>query len=290
MPIRRVQAVFRGSEPHIVGDGFPVQTFLPQPGLDSEIDPFLLLDYAGPQAFSPTNQPRGVDEHPHRGFETVTIVYQGELEHRDSAGHAGLLGPGDVQWMTAASGLVHEEKHARRFAAAGGTLEIVQLWVNLPRVSKMSSPAYQDIRAGDIPAATADGAVVRVIAGALDGRRGPARTFTRVHLYDIRLEPGARVTLPVVDGDHAAVLVLHGRTDIEGQEVEGRHIALLSPAGERVAIHAAEPSALLLLSGEPLREPIARYGPFVMNTREELMQAVEDYRSGKMGRLARSET
>lgn len=284
---RNVQSIFEGSEPHVVGDGFPVQTFIPQPGLDTEISPFLLLDYAGPEDFPPTDRPRGVDEHPHRGFETVTIVYQGEFEHRDSAGHSGSLGPGDVQWMTAAAGLVHEEKHAKAFAASGGTIEAVQLWVNLPRAHKMSPPAYQDIRASDIPAVPVanGGGSVRVIAGVIDGHRGPARTFTPVNLYDVRLDRDAQVDLPVPEGHQAAVLVLRGRVSAGEDEVAARELALLSPQGDKVTIAAAEPSTVLLMSGEPIREPVARYGPFVMNTREELMQAVDDYRSGRMGHL-----
>ena len=287
MPARRVHAVFEGSEPHLVGDGFPVQTFLPQPGLDAEISPFLLLDYAGPKEFPPTDRPRGVDEHPHRGFETVTIVYSGELEHRDSAGHSGALGPGDVQWMTAAAGLVHEEKHARAFAARGGTLEIVQLWVNLPRASKMSPPAYQDIRAADIPrVARSSGASVRVIAGAVDGQRGPARTFTPIHLLDVQLAAGGRAELPLVEGHNTAVLVLRGQVTIAGEVLPARRLALLAAASDRLEIDAIDASTVLVMSGEPIREPVARYGPFVMNTREELMQAVEDYRTGRMGHLA----
>lgn len=282
---RSVAAVFDGSEPHVVGDGFPVQTFVPQPGLDAEISPFLLLDYAGPKEFPPSARPRGVDEHPHRGFETVTVLYQGELEHRDSAGHSGALGPGDVQWMTAASGLVHEEKHAKAFAARGGTLEAVQLWVNLPRAHKMSPPGYQDIRAAEIPLVEVGGGSVRVIAGAFDTHAGPARTFSPVHLYDVRLNAGARVELPIAPGHQAAMLVLRGRVTVGDDELRARQLALLAQEGESVAIAAADDSTLLVMSGEPIREPIARYGPFVMNTREELMQAVEDYRTGRMGHL-----
>ena len=284
---RTVAAIFEGSEPHIVGDGFPVQTFFPQPGLDAEISPFLLLDYAGPKEFPPTGEPRGVDEHPHRGFETVTLVYEGEVEHRDSAGNEGRIGPGDVQWMTAAAGLVHEEKHAKAFAARGGTLEAVQLWVNLPRAHKMSPPTYQDIRAADIPAVpVGGGGSVRVIAGAYEGHNGPARTFSPVHLYDVRLDAGARVEVPIAAGHQTGILVLRGGVQVGDKQVRARELALLTQTGDSVAVSAAEPSTLLIMSGEPIREPIARYGPFVMNTREELMQAVEDYRTGRMGHLS----
>ena len=294
--MRSVQAIFEGSAPHVVGDGFPVQTFIPQAGLDAEISPFILLDYAGPKEFPPSPRPHGVGEHPHRGFETVTVVYQGEVEHRDSAGHAGSIGPGDVQWMTAASGLVHEEMHAQAFAERGGTIEMVQLWVNLPRAHKMSPPRYQDIRSADIPVApvTSGSGSVRVIAGSVDGYRGPARTFTPVHLFDVRLDGGSRIDVPFETGHQAAVLVLRGRVEIGSHEggpatvtesVGSRQLALLSQEGDRAAITAREPSTLLIMAGEPIREPVARYGPFVMNTRAELMQAVDDYQSGRMGHL-----
>ena len=293
---RSVAAVFQGSAPHIVGDGFPVQTFIPQPGLDAEISPFILLDYAGPKEFPPSPRAHGVGEHPHRGFETVTGVYQGEVEHRDSAGHAGSIGPGDVQWMTAASGLVHEEMHAQGFAERGGTIEMVQLWVNLPRAHKMSPPHYQDIRSADIPVApvTSGGGSVRVIAGSIASYRGPARTFTPVHLFDVRLDGGARIDIPFETGHQAALLVLRGRVEVSAhnggsdaskQSVGGRQLALLTQDGDRASIAATEPSTLLVMAGEPIREPVARYGPFVMNTRAELMQAVEDYQSGRMGHL-----
>jgi redox-sensitive bicupin YhaK (pirin superfamily) len=287
MAERSVAAVFHGSAPHIVGDGFPVQTFIPQPGLDAEISPFILLDYAGPKEFPPSPSPHGVGEHPHRGFETVTVVYQGEVEHRDSAGHAGTIGPGDVQWMTAASGLVHEEMHAQAFAERGGTIEMVQLWVNLPGAHKMSPPRYQDIRSADIPAApvTHGGGSVRLIAGSIGGSRGPARTFTPVHLFDMRLDAGARIDVPFERGHQAALLVLRGRVEIGTQSVGERQLALLAQEGDRASISATEPSTLLVMAGEPIREPVARYGPFVMNTRAELMQAVDDYQSGRMGHL-----
>ena len=179
MSERQVAAVFHGSAPHIVGDGFPVQTFIPQPGLDAEISPFILLDYAGPKEFPPSPTPHGVGEHPHRGFETVTVVYQGEVEHRDSAGNSGRIGPGDVQWMTAASGVVHEEMHSAEFTRRGGTMHGVQLWVNLPAKDKMSPPRYQTLMAGDIPSVTLPGGRARIVAGTLQGARGPARTVWR---------------------------------------------------------------------------------------------------------------
>jgi redox-sensitive bicupin YhaK (pirin superfamily) len=287
MAARLVARVFGGADEHVVGDGFPVQTFIPQPGLDREIDPFLLLDYAKPHEFGPTDRPRGVGEHPHRGFETVTVVYQGELEHRDSAGHAGALGPGDVQWMTAAAGIVHEERHARAFARRGGTIEMAQIWVNLPRLHKMSPPRYQDIRARDIPdVALEGGASARVIAGTLNGRQGPAMTFTPVDLYDVGLPGGGAVTLPLHADHNVALVLLRGEVRVAGTPVRARELALLAGGGDRVTLETPSAAALLVLSGRPLDEPVERYGPFVMTTREELAQAFDDYRHGRMGHLA----
>jgi redox-sensitive bicupin YhaK (pirin superfamily) len=284
---RTVARVFPGADTHTVGDGFPVQTFIPQDGLDREIDPFLLLDYAAPHDFAPTERPRGVGEHPHRGFETVTVVFQGELEHRDSAGHAGALGPGDVQWMTAAAGIVHEERHAKAFAKRGGTLEVAQLWVNLPRAHKMSPPRYQDIRARDIPTVELAGGVsARVIAGTLNGHPGPAMTVTPIDFLDVRMTGGASAMLPLKTGHNVAVLVLRGHPTIAGAQVSIPGVVLLSAAGDEVALAAGDDAAVLVMSGLPINEPVARYGPFVMTTREELARAFEDYRQGRMGRLS----
>jgi redox-sensitive bicupin YhaK (pirin superfamily) len=248
-----------------------------------------MLDYAGPEYFPPTDQPRGVGEHPHRGFETVTIVYEGVLAHRDSAGNAGVIGPGDVQWMTAASGVVHDEMHEREFARKGGTLQAIQLWVNLPRAFKMSAPRYQSILDAEIPAVPLerDAGVLRVIAGSFQGRKGPARTFTPVELYDIRLQAGARVTLSVPEGQNTALFVLQGRVAVNGAREAGEaELVVYQRQGTDIGIEARDESRLLLMSGEPINEPIARYGPFVMNTKADLMQAVQDYGAGKMGRLS----
>jgi hypothetical protein len=273
---------------HWVGDGFHVRNLFPSNDLDRQVSPFLMLDYAGPTTFEPSERPRGVGEHPHRGFETVTIVYQGELEHRDSAGNSGTIGPGDVQWMTAASGVVHEEMHERQFARRGGAMEMIQLWVNLPKVHKMTAPRYQTLLHGAIPSVPAGAASsVRVIAGEFAGHKGPANTFTPVTLWDVRIAKGERLNLTLPDGHNAALFLRRGDIVVNGSgSVTGEaKLAVLDAEGEIVELQAKEDSSLLVMSGEPIREPVARYGPFVMNTRQELMQAVDDYQAGKMGRL-----
>jgi hypothetical protein len=274
---------------HWVGDGFPVRNLFPSNGIDEQVNPFLMLDYAGPSYFAPTQKRQGVGEHPHRGFETVTIAYQGAVEHRDSAGNAGTIFPGDVQWMTAASGVVHEEKHERAFAEKGGTFEMVQLWVNLPAAVKMSAPRYQGIAKEQIPSVELGaGSYARLIAGELNGVRGPAKTFTAVNLFDVRAKAGERFEIALPEGQNSAVVLLKGKVVLNGEtRLEGEaQIAVLSPEGDVVRIEASQDTTLLILSGEPIDEPVANYGPFVMNTQEELAQAVKDYRDGKMGRLA----
>ncbi|MDZ4856415.1 MAG: pirin family protein [Nitrospirota bacterium] len=273
----------------MVGDGFPVRNLFPSNDLHREVSPFLMLDYAGPQYFEPTDHPRGVGEHPHRGFETVTLVYEGVVAHRDSAGNAGVIGPGDVQWMTAASGIVHEELHEKEFAKHGGTLHAIQLWVNLPRTSKMSAPGYQTILNADIPAIDLDGGAgrLRVIAGSFHGHRGPARTVTPVELYDLQLKAGTSASLRLSEGHNASLLVLQGRASVNGSQTAGEaELIVCTKNGSQVAVAAHEDSRLLVMAGEPIDEPIARYGPFVMNTKAELVEAVNDYNGGKMGHLA----
>ena len=274
---------------HWVGDGFPVRNMFPSNGIDAQVNPFLMLDYAGPKHFAPTKKHQGVDEHPHRGFETVTIAYQGAVEHRDSGGHSGVIFPGDVQWMTAASGVVHEEKHEREFAEKGGVFEMVQLWVNLPAAVKMSAPRYQAITKEQIPSVQlGKESYARVIAGELEGVKGPAKTFTPVNVFDVRAKAGERFELALPAGQNAAVVLLKGKVKLNGTTAleEDALIAVLSPDGDAVSVDVSEDATLLVLSGEPINEPVASYGPFVMNTREELVQAVEDYRNGKMGHLS----
>lgn len=282
-----ILGLYQPGSTHMVGDGFPVRNLFPSNDLDREVSPFLMLDYAGPQYFEPTDHPRGVGEHPHRGFETVTIVYEGVVAHRDSAGNAGVIGPGDVQWMTAASGIVHEEFHEKEFARTGGTLHAIQLWVNLPMASKMSAPGYQTILNADIPSIDLGGGELRVIAGSFQGRKGPAHTFTPIQLYDIQLKAGSRASLALPDGHNTSIFVLQGAVSVNGSPQAGEaELIVCARNGSQVTIEAQEGSRLLIMSGEPIEEPIARYGPFVMNTKAELVQAVQDYQAGKMGHLA----
>jgi redox-sensitive bicupin YhaK (pirin superfamily) len=258
-----------------------------------------LLDYAGPADFTAAPpRPRGVGEHPHRGFETVTIVYQGEVAHRDSAGNSGVIGVGDVQWMTAASGILHDEFHSPAFTKSGGALEMVQLWVNLPAKHKMSAPRYQTILDRDIPrvALPQDAGMVRVIAGSLiqgasfAEARGPASTFSPLNVWDLQLNAGGAVTLPIPAGHIAALAVLRGRVSVnESAPVGGVQLLLLGAAGDEISVRADQPSSVLVLSGIPIPEPIVGYGPFVMNSREEIAQAVRDFQSGKFGRMPPAE-
>jgi redox-sensitive bicupin YhaK (pirin superfamily) len=287
--MKKVVRIERQPSAHWVGDGFPVRTVFSFDTLGYRISPFLLLDYGGPAEFAPANHPRGVDEHPHRGFETVTIVYQGELEHRDSAGNHGKIGPGDVQWMTAASGVVHEEKHSREFTRRGGTLEMVQLWVNLPAQFKMKPPAYQTILDRQIPSVSLpDGAgAVRVIAGEFKGVKGPAETFTPINLWDLRLKAYHRAELMLPRGFTTALFILRGEVALADSERAGEaDLALLTREGERVHIEARDDTTMLVLNGAAIDEPVAAYGPFVMNSKTEITQAIEDYHNGRLGRLA----
>jgi hypothetical protein len=285
--LKKVLGTYGAGSNHWVGDGFPVRNLFPSNGV--EVSPFLMLDYAGPSKFEPSKKQRGVGEHPHRGFETVTIAYQGSVGHRDSAGNSGVIYPGDVQWMTAASGVVHEELHEAEFTKKGGIFEMVQLWVNLPKAQKMSRPGYQAITKEQIPVIELEGGGhVRVIAGALLGKRGPAKTFTPVNLFDVILKAGERFELPIPEGHNAAVVLRKGDVLLNGTEkLRGEAlVAPLSEEGDAVILEAKADTELLILSGEPILEPVASYGPFVMNTREELQQAVEDYRAGRMGHLS----
>jgi quercetin 2,3-dioxygenase len=285
--VKKLQHIQRSTEHHWVGDGFPVRTLFGYSNLGPTISPFLLFDYAGPMEFPPTEQRRGVGGHPHRGFETVTIVYSGEVEHRDSSGGGGRIGPGDVQWMTAASGLVHEEFHGRDFAQRGGVLEMVQLWVNLPAKDKMSPPRYQNILNSQIPTTNLpDGqGSVRVIAGEFGGLAGPARTFTPIHVWDLRLTSEQPLNLPVPEGYTTLLAVLKGSVRINNSEtINAAEVGLFDRAGDHICIDSAH-ATVLLLCGEPIDEPIVGSGPFVMNNTEEIRQAMADYQNGKMGHM-----
>ena len=286
--MKKVLGIFSAPKGHWVGDGFPVRSLFSYNEQGNDLSPFLLLDYAGPARFEPTTRPRGVGEHPHRGFETVTIVYQGEVAHRDSSGTGGTIGPGDVQWMTAASGILHDEFHSAPFTSQGGTLEMVQLWVNLPAKDKMSAPRYQSLLDQDIPSVELpDGAGrLRVIAGEYDGRRGPARTHTPIDVWDLRLNQGRSVEFDFVEGRTLMLVVLHGKVLINGDQAVGEaQWALLDRAGRAVSIQADTDAALLVLSGEPIDEPVVGYGPFVMNDEAGIRQAIVDFNSGRFGRL-----
>jgi quercetin 2,3-dioxygenase len=281
--------VYQPGSQHVVGDGFHVRNLFPSNDLDRELSPFVMLDYAGPTFYPATDHPRGVGEHPHRGFETVTIVYQGRVAHRDSAGNSGVIGPGDVQWMTAASGIVHEELHEKEWAKRGGTLQAIQLWVNLPRSSKMSAPGYQTIVNDQIPVVQLDGGAgtLRVIAGSVRGAKGPAKTFTPIELYDLRLLAGRSMPLQIPNGYNVGLLILSGQASVEGSHrLSEAELAVFTSTGEPVTIVAEEDSTILVMAGEAIDEPVARYGPFVMNTKAELVQAVNDYQAGKMGHLS----
>jgi quercetin 2,3-dioxygenase len=281
-PVRSVRSDIH---PHWVGDGFPVRTLFSYN--DSGVDPFLLLDYAEPYTFPPGRGRPGVGEHPHKGFETVTVVWQGELEHRDSSGSHGKIGPGDVQWMTAASGVVHEEFHSERFAREGGVFEVAQLWVNLPAEAKKERPRYQELLSANIPSGQlGPGVTARVIAGELSGTKGPAHTVTPINLWDLRMEAGANVELQIPNGYTTMLLVRSGEVAINSKsEATGIALVGFDRTGDSIVLSTASPAAALLLAGEPIGEPVVGQGPFVMNTREEIRQAYAEYQSGAMGRL-----
>ena len=285
---KKVLSTHSAPDRHWVGDGFPVHGMFGYTGDTRRISPFLLLDYAAPITFEPTTHRRGVGQHPHRGFETVTIVYDGEVEHRDSTGGGGVIGRGDVQWMTAGSGILHEEFHSTGYGRKGGPFEMAQLWVNLPAKDKMTAPGYQAITDAQIPAvALPEGAgSVRVIAGEYGGRKGPARTFTPMNVWDVRLKAGKAAELAQAEGWTVQVVVLAGTVQVNGDTIlRAAQMATLDTAGRDVTIEANADAKLLLLAGEPIDEPVVGYGPFVMNTREEIARAVEDFNNGKFGRM-----
>lgn len=289
VPWKKIARVHQSSSTHWVGDGFPVRSVFGYNDLGKELSPFLLLDYAAPAKFEPAHKPRGVGGHPHRGFETVTVVYQGELEHRDSSGGGGKIGPGDVQWMTAASGLVHEEFHSREFTRQGGTLQMAQLWVNLPAKDKKAKPGYQTLRNRDIPTVVTPGggSTVRVIAGEFQGAKGPARTFTPINVWDVRLSARHKLEFSLPDGYTTALFILAGDVRLnDDQSAREGDLAIFTRKGERVTLEARTETTLLLLNGAPINEPVVGYGPFVMNSKEEIARAFEEFEAGKMGALA----
>lgn len=287
--MKKVIGVYNAPGMHWVGDGFPVRSLFSYSNHGRLLSPFLLLDYAGPADFDPAPVKRGVGEHPHRGFETVTIVYQGEVDHRDSTGAGGHIGPGDVQWMTAASGILHEEYHSPEFTKAGGTLEMMQLWVNLPARDKMAPPRYQDLRDSEIPevALPNQSGSVRVIAGNYSGSRGPALTFTPMNVWDLQLNAAGRADFSLPEGHNLAVVVMHGTVQINDAEtLRDSELAILDRTGQGLSLLATSNARVLLLSGEPIDEPVVGYGPFVMNSKEQIDQAINDFNSGRFGRIA----
>ena len=287
---RPVDTIYSPPPVHWVGDGFRVAGYMNVIAqAAARLSPFLLLDYHPPYTYEAAARPRGVGVHPHRGFETVTLAWEGSLAHRDSTGAGGVIGPGDVQWMTAARGILHKEHHEAGFSQRGGTMHMAQLWVNLPAKLKMSAPAYQPIAATDIPVLTLpnDSGTVRIIAGSLGGIKGAARTATRVHVFDARLAAGARLDLPISAAENLSVLVMSGEVQINGTVRAGpSDLVLFKNEGEVATICANSSAHLLVLGGEPIAEPLVQYGPFAMNTKQEIAQAFEDYRRGAFGVLA----
>ena len=290
MKSKNIEIVVPPREPHFVGDGFMVHNFIPGGyRLDRQrMNPFILLDYNSRFYFPPSDKPKGVGVHPHRGFETVTIAYKGSVAHHDSAGGGGIIGEGDVQWMTAASGILHKEYHAENFSKAGGDFQMVQLWVNLPAKDKMSKPKYQAITNAQINKfqVPENGGEVEVIAGNFGDVKGAASTFTPVHLYNARLNKGAKIDFIFPAGYNTALLVIEGSIRVnEAEDVDVDHLVLFENDGEQFSVEASMNAVVLVLSGEPIMEPIIAYGPFVMNTQKEIVEAFDDFQKGKFGYL-----
>lgn len=291
MSTKSIKQIYTGTSPHMVGDGFRVANYIP--GINNyagnELSPFIMLDYNAPHVFQPSGKRRGVGEHPHRGFETVSIAYEGEIEHRDSAGGGGTIYAGDVQWMTAAGGLMHDEFQTENFSKNGGTQHFIQLWVNLPAKNKMDKPHYQAITKEQISEYNIDanGSVARIIAGNFKDQKGPASTYTPINMFDIRLKKSASFSFEVPATHNTMALVTQGVVTVNGSQA-AKHMdaVLFKNDGETVTFEATEDAMIFFISGEPINEPIARYGPFVMNTREEIMQAIDDVNSGKFGSIS----
>ena len=285
--LKKIKYTYTSDQKHWVGDGFHVYGLLrPSKELNRFISPFIMLDYASPKEFSITDQRRGVGEHPHRGIETVTFAYQGEVEHRDSSGGGGVIKPGDVQWMTAGRGIVHNEFHSEEFSKKGGVFEMVQLWINLPRKYKMTDPKYQEIRSGVIPTILlGDNIKLRVIAGSFHETNGPSSTYTKVNLYDIISKENKRISLNFENGTNTVILIMSGEVKVENKNFKDKDIIIFEREGFHIDLEVYDNFKGLILNGEPINEPIVAQGPFVMNTIEEIYQAFSDYQNGKMGRL-----
>lgn len=286
---RSIEKVFLGTPEHWVGDGFHVSNYFPSAtDFEKRMSPFFLLDYQKPEEYSPTSHRRGVGTHPHRGFETVTIAYQGSIAHRDSAGNGGVIAPGEVQWMTAGGGILHNEYHEEAFGRQGGVLHMIQVWVNLPRRDKRAAPKYQALTRDSIVETPVDGGkgLVRVISGAFEDKKGPASTFTPAHMLDLRLKPGARLRLPTPKDFNTALLVLQGQVKANGHEAaKAGEFILFKNDGDEVFVESVDDSIALFLSGAPIEEPLVHYGPFVMNSVDEINEAIEDFNAGKFGRM-----
>jgi len=283
-----IEKIVAPREKHWVGDGFHVSTIFSMHSEDPEsISPFLMMDHAAPKYFPPTQKKRGVGEHPHRGFETVTFAIKGEVEHRDSGGGGGKITTGGIQWMTAGSGVVHDEFHSREFSQKGGDFEMIQLWVNLSSKFKMTQPRYQSFEKGDFPIIDYGnhGMSVKVIAGTFGTVTSPVKTFSPINMYELNGSSGSQleITLPV--GSNTLVFQLSGKSSVADQQIEKGNLAILSKSGNSFKLELLEESKVMILNGEPLGEPVAAYGPFVMNTRQELMEAFKDFQAGKMGQL-----
>jgi redox-sensitive bicupin YhaK (pirin superfamily) len=286
--MKKIAQILHPHGGHWVGDGFPVRTLFSYDGDAQALSPFLLFDYAGPHVFPPAMQPRGVGQHPHRGFETVTIAYDGEVSHRDSSGGGGTIGSGDVQWMTAAGGIIHEEFHSPAFTKTGGPFRMVQLWVNLPVKHKLTKPGYQSITKADIPVVelTNGAGRARIIAGDFAGTKGAAKTFSPINVWDVRLNRDADVTLDLPEGHTAMIAVLTGHVTVSGQGAGEAEIIRFEREGSEVRLHADSDAMLLVLTGEPLGEPVFGHGPFVMTNEAEIRQAINDFNSGRFGQVA----
>lgn len=289
--LRKIEQVFGGAPFHMVGDGFRVSNYFPSAtDFNKRMSPFFLLDYHPPFQYPATdNERRGVGPHPHRGFETVTIAYQGAVSHHDSAGNSGIIYPGDVQWMTAGGGILHNEYHEKTFASAGGVMQMMQIWVNLPKKHKLTAPKYQGITSDQIAsvALPKNGGTVRVISGSFQDAKGAASAFTPVHMLDVKLNAGAELRLPMPKPYNLAVLVLAGEILVNGEtRAQERDNVLFKNDGDEILLNAVTDATVMVLGGEPIEEPLVHYGPFVMNTVDEINQAIYDYRAGKFGYLA----
>ncbi|MFJ1365786.1 pirin family protein [Capnocytophaga canimorsus] len=286
MNTKHIEKIVRPGTPHFVGDGFRVHNFIPGTSSMERMDPFIMMDYNAPYIFPPSEIPKGVDVHPHKGFETVTIAYKGKVEHTDSAGGGGVIGEGDVQWMTAGNGILHKEFHETEWSKSGGLFHMMQLWVNLPAKYKTTPPKYQAIKNADIPKVPITDGEVAVIAGEYNGVKGAASTFSPIHMYNVRLQKGGKTTLSFPKHYTTTLVTVEGSIRVnEQEEVAADHFVLFKNDGENFTVEATSDALILVLSGEPIAEPIAAYGPFVMNTRQELIQAFQDFEQGKFGEL-----